>query len=366
MHILFKSRQRGRVVLGLTNNPNQPKTKDFPQILLKLLPLIAFAVPFALLYLLNPFDSYLKLSTQDSFQLMWKGRTFQLFFIWLVALEFILSWENIKLKINTSNKTKVAAFALILLLPTLYVLSENYFGLNTAIASWAGQSGVTFADSMPLAIEYLVFSVLFCLTVFFAFGKKGLSGFVLPALFVGLVGVLYTIDNVFPYGSFTPFQLLVPTTANLAAGVLGLMGNTVVAGIELGTGMPTLQVTGALGTAKFAIAWPCAGIESLLIFTAVALLFLKRMNISWKAKIGAFVFGAAITYFINVLRIATIFTIGMQYGVNSNEVQAFHFYYGPLYAMAWIVSFPLIILLSQGLWRKIKFRKPQPSQLNPA
>ena len=147
------------------------------------------------------------------------------------------------------------------------------------------------------------------------------------------------------------------------------MGNTAVLGTDVTTGMPLLHVTGPLGTAQFTIAWPCAGIESLLIFTAVALLFLKRMNISWKAKIGFFAFGAAITYFINVLRIATIFTIGMQYGVDSSQVQAFHFYYGPLYAMAWIISYPLILLAGQGLWRKIKKQKttkPQPAQLNPA
>lgn len=342
------------------NNDSVSPSKERSSIIIKLLPLIAFAIPLALLFFLNPMDPYLNLSAQDSFQLMWKGRTFQLFFIWLVALEFILSWETIKLKINKQNKVKLLGFALVLLLPTLYVVLENYFGLNGAIANWALQSGVAaqpFSDSMPLAIEYLVFSVLFGLTVLLSFGKKGLAGFALPALFVGLVGVLYTVDNVFPYGQFTPFQLLVPTTATLAAGVLGLMGYTAVLGTEIGTGMPTLQVTGALGTAKFAIAWPCAGIESLLIFTAVALLFLKRMNISWKAKIGYFAFGAAITYFINVLRIATIFTIGAQFGVESPEVQAFHFYYGPLYAMAWIISYPLIILASQGLWGKIKNRK---------
>ena len=137
-------------------------------------------------------------------------------------------------------------------------------------------------------------------------------------------------------------------------------------------GMPTLQAAGPLGTAKFAIAWPCAGIESFLIFFAVALLFLRRMHISWRAKTGYFVFGAAVTYFINVLRIVNIFTLGMQYGVESSQVQGFHFYYGPLYAIAWIVSFPLIILLSQSLWAKIRSGKPaeakklQPEQLNPA
>ena len=344
-------------VCGVNNKEYLPKTKKHSSTLIKLLPFVAFAVPLALLYFLNPMDPNLKLSAQDSFQLMWKGRTFQLFFIWLIALEFILSWENIKIEISKHNKARLLGFALVLMLPTLYVVLENYFGLNSAIANWAMQSGVAFWDSMPLAIEYLVFSLLFCVTVLLSFGKKGLAGFALPALFVGIIGVLYTVDNVFPYGQFTPFQLLVPTTATLAAGVLGLMGNTVLFGTDIASSMPTLQVTGPLGTAKFAVAWPCAGIESLLIFTAVALLFLKRMNISWKAKISYFAIGAAVTYFINVLRIATIFTIGMEFGVNSNQVQTFHFYYGPLYAMAWIVSYPLIILASQGLWRKIKNRK---------
>jgi thaumarchaeosortase len=342
--------------------------KDYTATFLKLLPLIAFTVPLVLLLILNPLDPYLNLSVQNSFQSMWKGRTFQLFFIWLVALEFILSWENIKIKITRAQKTKVFAYGLVLLLPTLFVVSEYYLGLNGAIANLSAQSSVAFSGSMPLAIEYLVFSLLFCLTVFLSFGKKGLTGFALPALFVGLVGFLYTIDNFFPYGQFTPFQLLVPTTASFAAGVLGLMSYTVVSGTEFGTGMPTLQVTGSLGTAKFAVAWPCAGIESLLIFTAVTLLFLKRMNISWKKKLGFFAFGAAVTYFINVLRIANLFILGTQYGVESSQVQSFHFYLGPLYAMAWIVSYPMLLLASQDLWGRIKDKrsmKPQQVRLDP-
>jgi hypothetical protein len=60
--------------------------KEHKNTLLKLLPLMAFAVPLLWLYLLHP----------ASFELMWKGRTFQLFFVWLIALELILSWENIQ------------------------------------------------------------------------------------------------------------------------------------------------------------------------------------------------------------------------------------------------------------------------------
>jgi thaumarchaeosortase len=351
------------------------KIKSHSDTIMKLLPLFAFVVPLGLLYWLNLPDSFLGPSTQYSFNVMWKGRTFQLFFIWLIALEFILSWETINIKISKQNKVGLLAVAIALMLPTFYVASEYYLGLNAAIAQAALQNGITFAFSMPIAIEYLVFSGLFCLTVILCLGKKGLTSFALPALFVALVGVIYTVDNVFPYGQFTPFQLLVPTTAKLAAVILGLMGYTSLYGTE--SGMPTLQVAGPLGSAKFSIAWPCAGIESLLIFTAVALLFLQQMQISWKAKIGYFAIGAAVTYFINVLRIATLFIIGTESGgnINASQVQMFHYYYGPLYSIAWIVSYPLIMLASQGLWRKIKKEKfgstkekpmkPQPTQLSP-
>ena len=315
--------------------------KKHENTLLKLLPLLAFAVPLLWLYLLHP----------ASFELMWKGRTFQLFFIWLIALELILSWETIQpSRIAKPFSARNIAFVTALLLPTVYVALSNYLGLNVAIADAARQSGVTWADSMPLSTEYLVFTVLFCLMIFLQFEKKGLMDFSVPAFFLGAVGALYTIDNVYPYGQFTPFQLLVPTTATLAAAVLNAMDYQT--SLTTSGNMPRLTATdpaNPLRTATFDIAWPCAGIESLLIFTVVALLFLKRMSISLKAKIGYFAIGAAVTYLINILRIVAIFTIGM----NGGDVQTFHFYYGPLYSITWIVAYPLIILLSQSLWRKI-------------
>ncbi len=313
--------------------------------LLKLLPLLTFAVPLLWLYLLYP----------ASFESMWKGRTFYLFFIWLIALELILSWENIQPnKIAKPFSARAVAFIMALLLPPLYVGLSNYLGLNAAIADASRQNGVTWADFMPLSTEYLVFMVLFCLMIFLQFGKKGLADFSVPAFFLGVVGALYTIDNVYPYGQFAPFQLLVPTTATLAAAVLSAIGYQT--NLNVAGSMPRLTATdpaNPLRTATFDIAWPCAGIESLLIFTVVALLFLKRMPISLKAKIGYFAIGATVTYLINILRIASFYPIGIDYGVNSEQVQLFHSYYGPLCSIAWIISYPLIILLSQSLWRKI-------------
>ena len=100
-----------------------------------------------------------------------------------------------------------------------------------------------------------------------------------------IVGAIYTIDNVYPYGQFTPFQFFVPTTASIAAAILNLMGyNTTITFTQdsLQGSLPTLTATdpnNPLRSAQFGIAWPCAGVESFLIFTVIVLLFLKRIPI---------------------------------------------------------------------------------------
>jgi len=334
---------------------------------LKLSPLLAFLVPMILLYLLDPAGPITELNARDSFELMWKGSTFQLFFVWLIALELILDWEKLQTsKITKLFSARTLTFITTLLLPTVYVIVSNYCGLNNSIANLAMQSGIQWWGYMPLAVEYLVFAGFYGLIVFLPFGVKGLKTFSVPLFFLIAVGAIFAIDNVYPYGQFTPFQLLVPTTTMLAAGILEIMGyHTSVYSVG---DMPNLTVTdpNTLRSATFQVAWPCAGIESLLIFTVVVLLFLKRMPISWKAKIGYFAVGAVVTYVINILRIATIVRIGI-----NGDWKMFHDFYGPLYSIAWIISYPMIILGSQILWSKLKRSRtrsmePQPLQPNPA
>jgi thaumarchaeosortase len=186
---------------------------------------------------------------------------------------------------------------------------------------------------------------------YFSFGKKGLKEFSIPIIFLGVIGTLFTIDNVFPYGEFTPFQLLVPTTAMLAANLLGLMGyQTTLTAVGNMPRLTATDPTNSLRTATFDIAWPCAGIESLILYSVIILLFLKRLPISSKRKTVYFTIGAIITYFINILRIVSIFEIGMNHG----DFQLFHFYYGPLYSISWIIIYPVIILAIQSFWRKLK------------
>jgi len=323
-------------------------------ILTTLLPILSFVIPFLILYSLYPL----------SFEQIFQGRTYYLFFLWLVSLEIILNWEKVqKTKLSKLKSVRTVLFVIVLILPTLYVIAANFCGLNAMIEDYALQhlppedpELAGHARFLPLSIEYLIFAVLFCLTILVAYGIHGLVDFSISALLLGTIGVLFTINNLVPVEN-SPVQIFVPATATLAANVLNLMGYQTT--MSVGTfpyygRMPVIMVEG-YPLARFAIAWPCAGVESLLIYTVTILLFLKKTDIPWKYRIVYFVIGAVVTYFINVLRIVTVFLIAIENGPDfMANFQRFHNYYGPLYSIVWIVSYPLIILGSRALWGKIR------------
>jgi thaumarchaeosortase len=328
------------------------KFKKNIQILVKLSPVFSFIVPFLILYFLYP----------SSFEATWKGRTYYIFFLWLVSLEIILGWEEKQTsKVDKLRSIRTSAFIITLLLPTIYVLIANFLGLNPALVDVAKQSDMAspWAEFMPLSIEYLVFGVIFAVFGLIEYGKEGLVDFSISTLLLFAVGTLYLVDNFYPYGQFTPFQFLVLPTTILAANALNLMGYqttiTITTNPKHGW-MPSLTAwdpKNPFTRAGYGIGWPCAGVESLMIYTVTIFLFLKKSTIPLKHKIVYFIIGALVTYSINILRIVTIFLIAM----NNGDVERFHDLYGQLYSITWIISYPLIIIGSRILWRKIRCGK---------
>jgi len=314
---------------------------------------LSFAIPLAILYYVDA----------QSFEKTWKGRTFYMFFIWLFIIELILNWEKYKLKtVNKPNIARIIILGAVLTLPTVYVIIANFCSLNAGIIELARQYGMepTWADSMPLSIEYLVFTILYALIILLAYGWSGLKDFSLSAAIPGAIGAIYIIDNFYPYGSFTPFQIFVQPTATLAANVLNLMGyQTRFLPPEM-PGVPNLVAWNSVGYTNFGIAWPCSGVESLLIYTVTILLFLRKSAISWIQKIIYFVIGAGVTYLINILRIVTIFVISINTGGGyTPQAKQFHEFLGPFYSIIWIVAYPLIIIGSGILWSKIRGKRQE-------
>ena len=291
----------------------QATKKNIVSFLRKLLPLFAFIIPFIILYHLDP----------KSFEATWKGRTYYLFFLWLFSMETILSGEEFHPEKRKLKSIKTIAFIIVLSLPTMYVIAANYFGLNEIIVNLAEKSDVPWAYQMPLSNEYLVFMVIFTAILILEYGISNLKNYSISTIFLGTIGVIYTIDNLYPFGRFTPFQIIVPTTTMLSANILNLMGyHTLWLGIS--SGLPTLIAWDSHGnySSPFSIGWPCSGVESLLLYTITILLFLKKSAISWKLRIIYFTIGAIVTYFINILRIATFFIISINNLVNFHNYQA--------------------------------------------
>ena len=326
----------------------QATKKNIVSFLRKLLPIFAFIVPFIILYNLDP----------KSFEATWKGRTYYLFFLWLFSVETILSGEELRPEKRKLKSIKTIAFVIALSLPTMYVIAANYFGWNEIIVNLAEKSGVPshWAYKMPLSNEYLVFMVIFSAILILEYGISNLNNYSISTIFLGTIGVIYTIDNLYPLGRFTPFQIIVPTTTMLSANILNLMGyqTSIVVITDPNYGLlPYLSIPSK--NIGFGIAWPCSGVESLLLYTVTILLFLKKSSISWKHRIIYFTIGAIVTYFINILRIATFFIISINHG----DITTFHNYYGQLYSITWIISYPLIIIGNQLLWSKIKSWRPK-------
>lgn len=302
---------------------------------------LAWIVPLTLLYSLYP----------ASFEATWKGRTYYIFFVWLLLLETILNWEMLNPKRHDFLSKKTIITAVTLAIPTVYVIVANFTSLNNMIIDASPKFGGDpfWANLMPLTVEYLVFAVAASMMMLTIYGLKGLKNFALSISLISVIGLVYLTDNLFPYGAFTPFQIIVPATTNLASAILNLAGYTTT--VITGGQMPFLQATSpSRVTWGASIGWPCSGVESLLIYTIITVLFLKRMTISLRTKTLCFVLGASVTYLVNALRIVTIFTIA----TNGGDWSRFHDYYGQLYSITWIVSYPLIIWGSRALWTRIR------------
>ena len=324
-------------------------TKQNRMMLARLSPFLAFIPPLFILYHLHAW----------SFEQTLHGRTFLLFFLWLITLEIMLGWERFEASgMDSFKSAKTLILIIALLLPTAYVIVANYYGVNETIENLALSLNVEKTSWPTVSVEYLVFTIFLALIILSLYGINGLQDFPISIFFSGTIGILFSMDNLYPYGKFTPLQILVPATVTVTANVFNLMGYTTkitFVNNALQGSYPYLKIINPQGTSVgLGIAWTCSGIESLLIYTVTILMFLRKMGTSLKKKVAFFIAGAIITYFINIFRIVNLFLIALEYGTKSQQWAQFHNFYGMLYSVTWIVCYPLIIIGGQTLWQKIK------------
>ena len=324
-----------------------------------LLLLSSFFIPILLIFFLDFFniEAFASFNQRFMFDLTWKGRMFYLFFIWLLLLESIMDWEVIIEKQTTfQNRFRVLLACVFALIPLVYILSVNFLGLNQTILN-VGQSlqirsGDFINMDWPLSIEYLILTTFFMSATLLAYGIVGLKKFSISLSLLAGIGIIYLVDTIWPYGTFKPMQLLAVPTAAFATALLDLLGYNVTFAYPIfspeegSTPIMTVTSGGRFAPVTAKVAWPCAGVHSLLLFTLITLVFFKKTTMQRDRKIIYFLIGAAGTYLTNIIRIASFFTISVHYGRDVGTV--FHNSYGELYFVAWMLLYFIIIITIQS------------------
>jgi thaumarchaeosortase len=267
-------------------------------------------------------------------------------------LELLLNWKEVA-KRTTNQLTIKSKIRTIIgyasaAVPTAYVAGVNFFGLNHAVLSLAQSFDIE--DSLwPLSVEYIVFFVSFTIAVFLVSGAVGLQNLSLPFAILGGMGIAYSIDSVYPRGILQPAEALAIPTAASAASLLNFLGYKVTLLFTSGEGaMPTIVITSPVRTPALGVAWPCAGVHSLFLYTVIILLFFQRSGMSLSKKIAYFIVGAIGTFMANVMRIMTISLMALQDALARRAdlpaTRAFHDSYGEFFFFSWLLIFLLLIV----------------------
>jgi thaumarchaeosortase len=276
-------------------------------------------------------------------------------FLWFLVIEAALDWDKI-LALQPKKRHLIIASLICALVPTVYVLATNFFGLDLPLLKIGRYSlnihslGANLEPSdflhlaWPLAVEYLVFAVFFMSAVVLAYNFKGLKIFSISFALLTGIGIIYLIDTIFPFGVFRPLQELALPTAATTAALFDMLGYSVrlIYPVRLGESLlPSLTVTLGEKTASVSIAWACAGVHSLLLYVLIILLFFKKTAISSFRKLLYFFIGFFGTYFVNVLRVFSIIIVMMNQG--SAAGMNFHNSYAELYSFVWIFAYIILI-----------------------
>jgi len=289
------------------------------------------------------------------FELTWKGRMFLLVFLWILLVESVIDWKKL-MEEKPESRSVMLASIVCAFVPTVYVLATSFFGFDLTVLRIGqevfGIRSVTSANEpwdflhlqWPISCEYLVFAVFFISAVMLAYRTRGLKSLSISLTLLGGIGVAYMFDTIYPFGIFRPLQAFALPTAAVAAALFDLLGYTVrlvfpVYSVE--SYLPALTVTAGERTASVTIAWACAGVQSLLLYLVIILVFFKKADISAFRKLAYFIIGLFGTFFVNVLRVFSILIVMLDSGKEAGEI--FHNTYGEIYSVIWILLFILLI-----------------------
>jgi thaumarchaeosortase len=299
---------------------------------------------------------FIMIISPDTFKLSWNvGRGDFLFAMVFIVAELIGS----KQKINP----KKLYFIIVLLTLTIgyFIAIEDkvHLGFKESIRDAAPIYNVQQLDSWIFMWDFIIMAVYVGLCLAILYGKKGYK--IAPAGFVFLAGsaIILSLDSFFPKDTLGPLQYIVPIYLQIDQGVIRFIDSFV---MDLGSdntlvsardNMLTLQ--GLYGPMHLAVFWPSAGVHSMIIYTLVMLIFLLKMEIPIKRKLGYFLIGTIGTAAVNIVRIISLSLFALIVSADYIDWQPFHSIAGEIMFLPWLFIYVYsVIYLEKRLARKLQ------------
>jgi exosortase/archaeosortase family protein len=193
---------------------------------------------------------------------------------------------------------------------------------------------------------FLFCSLSFILLGFFTIsdGLKGLKTMIIPSLIPAIY--IFNTDVVLYANQNTSFSIFHPIYQFILE--FGRFETLVVGGLLNIFGVKTMVFAKAfpyriiLGGASYVVDLPCIGWEGVVGYTIIFLVLLSDFEISNKMKIFWSALGFLGTLFVNLLRLALIFSAGAIWGASVAEI--IHQNAGDIIFLVWILVFWYIVL----------------------
>ena len=314
--------------------------KKLLQAKLDLVLILSYTVPIFMLYLFDP----------SSFNESWVGRFQYTTFLCILIIELAFGHKTSKNVLDSYGKKRLFGIFAALVFPTLYVIL-THMGLMDAIIQLGRLIGVPSGGvygyrlllvHWPQSLEYLVFTGSLLAATILVYGKYGIKHHKISSFFLGAIGFFYTYDTFFPGTSSAFLQWFVPPVIGSTIFLLNSLGYMAqVYSISDSWGILVRGETGR----SFAVVinWPCAGINSLIIYSFTIILVLSIISTSVRRKIIYAIVGAAGTFMANIFRIVSICQIGVNTGYEAANL--FHDSYGEIFFLVWMAIFMLAVLV---------------------
>jgi thaumarchaeosortase len=292
----------------------------------------------------------------DTFNLSWNaGRGDFLFVMAFIVAELIGSKHQI-------DKKKLYPIIGLLSLTIGYFIAiedKTPLGFKQSIIDAAPIYNVQLVDSWIILWDFIIMAVYVGLCLAILYGKKWYK--IAPAALIFLAGtaVILSLDAFFPQDTLGLLQYIVPLYLQIDQGLIRFIDSFI---IDLGPDSHlvtaqdnSLTLNGLHGSIRLTVFWPSAGVHSMIIYSLLMLIFLLKMKIPLKRKLGYFLIGTIGTAIVNMIRIISLSLFALIVSADYFVWQPFHSVAGVIIFLPWLFIYLYsVICLENKLARKLQ------------